>query len=122
MNNTINYILQILTVCQAVWVLTLMGFLIWHYVWRSVKNRFLEKNALTMGVSYSLITVCTMISSLKGFYDWYSLWQIIIILGYAFGDYAIVKMLFHVTRNYKTQQMVKEYIQREKEKKENTKT
>lgn len=112
--NTINYVLKILTICQAVWVLTLMCFLMYHYTVKSIKNRYLEKNAIAMGISYCLITTCTMISSLKGFYNYNDLWQIIVIIGYAFGDYAIVKMLFHVTRNERTKTILKDYIAKNK--------
>lgn len=112
--DTIKYIFQIVTVCQAFWVLGIMIFLMWHYVARSLKNRFLEKNAIALGVSYSLMTICTMISSYRGLYEWHSTWYYILFIGYAFGDYAIVKMLFHVTRNERTKRIMKEYIKNNK--------
>lgn len=108
-----KYVLQILTVCQGVWVTTLMGFLMWHYIFKSMKNRYLEKNALAMGVSYCCLTAGTMISSLHGMYEWNDVWQITVIIGYAFGDYAIVKMLTHVTRNKKTTKVLRKYIDEE---------
>jgi len=110
----INAALQILTVCQGIWVLILIGFLMWHYVYNSVKNRILEKNALAMGISYSCLTVASMISSLKGFYDWNSAWQIIVIVGYALGDYVIVKMLFHTVKNRETKKRLEDYIEKNK--------
>src|SRR4051812_8416561 len=99
MKQYVEYGLQILALCQGVWVLTLMGFLMYHNIRRSIKNRLLEKNALAMGVSYSLLTGATMLTSLNGVHNWNSLWQIVVIIGYAFGDYAIVKMVFHVNKN-----------------------
>lgn len=51
-----------------------------------------------------------MISSLRGVYDWTDSWQIIVIIGYAFGDYAIVRMLKHTTKNEKTKKVLRQYI------------
>lgn len=110
MKQYLNYGLEILTICQAVWVLTLIIFLMWHYMNKSIKNRVLEKSALAMGFSYSLLTVCTMITSLKGVYDYNDLWQIILFVGYVFGDYAILRMLKHTTKNEKTKKVLKQYI------------
>ena len=111
-----NYALQILTVCQAVWVLTLMCFLMFHYAVRSIKNRLLEKNAISIGISYCLLTVGTMISSLNGLYQWNTLWQGLVIVGYALGDYAIVRMLFHVQRNRVQKKILEDYIKNNKHK------
>lgn len=110
----VQYGLQILSLCQGVWVLTLMGFLMWHYLTRSIKNRILEKNALAMGVSYSLLTGATMITSLNDIHQWNSLWQLVVIVGYAFGDYAIVRMVFHVQRNQQTKKNIEDYIKKNK--------
>lgn len=110
MKNTFEYIIEILTICQGVWVVTLMGFLMYHYIVKSIKNRILENNALAMGVSYSLLTVATMMTSIRGVFHWYEPWQVLVIIGYIFGDYTIVRMLKHTTRNDKTTKIVRDYI------------
>lgn len=112
--DTIKYIFQIVTLCQAAWVIGIMIFLMWHYVVRSIKNRYIEKNAIAMGVSYSLVTFCTAVTSYRGMYDWHSGWYFLLFVGYAFGDYAIVKMLYHVTRNEKAKKVLRDYMKEKK--------
>lgn len=86
----------------------------YHYIVKSVKNRYLEQNALFMGISYMLLTGATVISSLKGVYNWYDPWQLIVMISYVFGDIVIVKMLWHVSRNDQTKKVLNEYIKKHK--------
>lgn len=106
-----NLALKILTLCQAVWVLTMMSYLMWYYIRKSLKHRIIEKNALLIGLSYIFMTGATVISTLKGFYNWYSVWQILVLVSYLLGDIVIVHVVFHTNRQITARKILEKYIE-----------
>lgn len=101
---TIEKILQLAAACQGVWVVTITGFIVYHYLSLAFRDKELQSHILTIALSFCLLTGCTVISTYRSVYEWNDLWQIMALVAYALADYALVVMLWRVTRKHRVEQ------------------
>lgn len=97
---SIEQILQILTVCQGMWVFSISLFVLWHYIKVGFTDENMKWHIVSVVISYNLLTMATMITSYNNLYKWNDLWQATVMLAYILGDYAITVMLFRISKRH----------------------
>lgn len=86
---TTSQILQVVATCQGTFVLGISIFVIVHYMIAENEKR-IRLQASMFIFSYDILTVCTILTVYDHTWPWYSLWQILIMIGWLIGDVSLV--------------------------------
>lgn len=81
---------QTVAACQAAFILGMFVLILWYHLKNIKTDLVYSWDKLCMILSYILVSVGTVITVYKDFYEQIGAWHICIFLGYALGDVAII--------------------------------
>lgn len=103
-------IFKFVGIFQGTFVMGVTLGIFYYYVQRYVIHKAVMWHVILVSTSYMLVTLGTVITTMRQVYDPNDLWYWIVFPGYLIGDVSLLVMFRHQLRNHKKYRIIDERL------------